>query len=392
MILRRIHAVTCFALAGLIGLGGGVVANAGDAIPTKNDAASESEAVAVAEPALNFGKQATHVEGELRGVAGYPKYAAEVVGVGANDWAQWGGSSIRNNTPEAKNIPIDWNPGDFDPEHGAWKNDQAKNIKWVAQLGSTSHGGPIVANGKVFVGTNNGAAYLKRYPADTDLGTLICFDEKDGKFLWQDSNEKLPTGRLNDWPLQGICSTPLVEGHRLWYVSNRGEVKCLGTEGFRALKHDGSTNSVLLRLMHQRRAVLDKNPNAIWETDKEADVIWVLDMMKQLGTRQHNQCRSSMTAAGDVLFVNTSNGVDEAHVKLQAPNAPTLIAIDKNTGAVLWTDNSPGENVLHGQWSSPTYAVIGGQPQVIFAAGDGWLYSFDPAGEWPRQVQNPLEI
>ena len=279
-----------------------------------------------------------------------------------------------------KNIPIEWNPGDFDPDTGAWKNDQAKNIKWVAQLGSTSHGSPIVANGKVYVGTNNGAAYLKRSPADTDLSTLICFDEKDGKFLWQDSNEKLPTGRLNDWPLQGICSTPLVEGHRLWYVSNRGEVKCLGTEGFRALKHDGSTNSVLLRLMRQRRAVLDKNPNAIWEADKEADVIWVLDMMKQLGTRQHNQCCSSMTAAGDVLFVNSSNGVDQAHVKLQAPNAPTLIAIDKNTGAVLWTDNSPGENVLHGQWSSPTYAVIGGQPQVIFAAGDGWLYSFDPQG------------
>jgi len=104
-------------------------------------------------------------------------------------------------------------------------------------------------------------------------------------------------------------------------------------------------------------------------------------MMKQLGTRQHNACLSSMTAAGEVLFVNTSNGVDDAHIKLPAPNAPTLIAVDKNTGEVLWTDNTPGANVLHGQWSSPTYAVIGGQPQVIFAAGYGWLYSFDPQGD-----------
>jgi outer membrane protein assembly factor BamB len=135
------------------------------------------------------------------------------------------------------------------------------------------------------------------------------------------------------------------------------------------------------RLVHQRNAALEKNPDAAWETEKEAEVIWVLDMMKQLGTQQHNQCRSLMTAAGDVLFVGTSNGVDEAHVNLPAPHAPTLIAVDKNNGAVLWTDNSPGANILHGQWSSPTYAVIDGQQQVFFGAGDGWLYSFDPHGD-----------
>ena len=379
MIMRQILPWTFVLLVRLDGLGCDVVAFAAD--PATNVRTLPSEPTAIAANSLNLGKQATVVEGELKGVAGYTKYAAEVVGVGANDWAQWGGSSIRNNTPEAKNIPADWNVGKLDPNTGAWLNQGAKNIKWVAQLGFQSHGGPIVANGKVFVGTNNGAAYVKRYPADTDLGALICFDEQDGKFLWQDSSEKLPTGRLNDWPAIGICSTPLVQGDRLWYVSSRGEVKCLGIDGFRAVKYDGSTDSVLLRLMRQRRAVLDKNPNAIWEADKEADVIWVLDMMTQLGTRQHNACRSSMTAAGDVLFVNTSNGVDDAHILLPDPTAPTLIAVDKNTGAVLWTDNTPGVNVLHGQWSSPTYAVIGGQPQVIFGAGDGWLYSFDPQGD-----------
>ena len=55
--------------------------------------------------------------------------------------------------------------------------------------------------------------------------------------------------------------------------------------------------------------------------------------------------------------------------------------MDKNTGRVLWSDNSPGENILHGQWSSPAYGVLGGVPQVIFGGGDGWLYSFDPQGQ-----------
>ncbi|HVW39623.1 MAG TPA: PQQ-binding-like beta-propeller repeat protein, partial [Pirellulales bacterium] len=43
------------------------------------------------------------------------------------------------------------------------------------------------------------------------------------------------------------------------------------------------------------------------------------------------------------------------------------------------------ENILHAQWASPSNAVLGGRPQVIFAGGDGWLYSFDPAGDGAGQ-------
>ena len=147
-------------------------------------------------------------------------------------WNQWAGSSIRNNTPVGKNIPAEFEPGDFDNKTGEWKKETSKNIKWVAKLGSQSYGNPVVADGKIWVGTNNGAGWLKRYPAETDLGCLLCFNEADGKFLWQHSSEKLPTGRVHDWPLQGICCAPYVEGKRLWFVTSRGEVLCLDTEGF----------------------------------------------------------------------------------------------------------------------------------------------------------------
>jgi len=50
--------------------------------------------------------------------------------------------------------------------------------------------------------------------------------------------------------------------------------------------------------------------------------------------------------------------------------------MDKNTGKVHWTDASPGENILHGQWSSPAVGELGGVPQAIFTGGDGWVYSF----------------
>ncbi len=271
--------------------------------------------------------------------------------VGKHDWPQWGGSTSRNNTPDAKNIPIKW-----DVETG-------ENIRWSMPLGSETYGNPVIANGKVYVGTNNGNGYVKRYPSAVDLGCFICFDEKDGKFLWQHSSEKLSTGRVNDWPNQGICASPFVDGDRLWYVSSRGVVVCLDTEGF----HDGENDSPFVE-----EKVTDKD---------EADVVWELDMMKDLKVSQHNMCSCSVTCVGDLLFVNTANGVDEGHFVIPEEDAPSFICINRNSGQVLWTDNTPGANILHGQWSSPAYGVFDGVPQVIFAGGDGYLYSFSTTGK-----------
>ena len=270
--------------------------------------------------------------------------------VGAGDWPQWGGSRLRNNTPDGKNIPTTWNI------------ETGRNIKWAAKLGSQTYGNPVVANGKVFVGTNNAHGYLKRYPAKIDLGVLLCFEEATGKFLWQYSSPKLPTGRVHDWPLIGMPSTPVVDGERLWAVTNRCEVVCLDADGFRDGENDGPFF-----------AEANENPD-------EADVVWRFDMMQVLGVSPHNMSQCSMAMADGVLFVCTSNGVDESHLKLPAPDAPSFLAMDRDTGKVLWTDNSPGHNILHAQWASPAYGVFDGQPQVIFPGGDGWVYSFDPKG------------
>lgn len=271
--------------------------------------------------------------------------------VGKYDWPQWGGWNCKNNTPYGKNIPTSW-----DVEKGT-------NIKWKMKLGSQTYGNAVVANGKVFVGTNNYGGYLKRYPPKVDLGCMICFDEKTGKFLWQHSSPKIPAGRVNDWPEQGICDAPYAEGDRLWFVSSRGEVICLDANGFMDGKNDGPFKA---------------EPN---ENKDEADVIWKYDMMGKENVFQHNMCSCSVTVAGDLLFVNTSNGVDATHINLPSPKAPSFMAMDKNTGKVLWRDGSPGDNILHGQWSSPTYVVLNGTPQVLFAGGDGWLYSFNPKGK-----------
>lgn len=367
--------------------------------------------------------------------------------VGPYDWPQWGGSALRNNTPHGENIPAEWAVGRFDRKTGEFDSSGAKNIKWVAQLGSQTFGNPVVANGKLFVGTNNGAGYLPHYPQDIDLGVLLCFDETTGDFLWQHSSPKLPTGRVHDWPLQGICSTPVVDGNRLWFVSNRGEVICLDTDGFYDGKDEGpvrgesarvldiqatspdypaairalgggSLTKAILKQLAERGFLIEGKASietviqerqwkiggtvggaeremvaivagprlsffkTVTPDDKdEADTIWRLDMIERLGVSPHNMSNCSMVSVDGVLYVCTSNGLDESHTKLPAPEAPSFIAVDRDTGEVLWTDHSPGSNILHAQWASPSYGVFAGQPQVIFPGGDGWVYSFDPRGD-----------
>ena len=275
--------------------------------------------------------------------------------------AMYGFSNSRNMVSPAKNIPTAW-----DPESNA-------NIQWVAELGSQTYTNPIVAGGRVFVGTNNEG--LRNPKLGGDRGNIMAFDQKTGAFLWQAAHEKLPSGLVNDWPLQGICSTPAVDGDRLYYVSNRCEVVCVDVEGFRDGENDGPIQDEA-------------------ETSEiDADFIWKLDMIDELDVFPHNLAAGCPLIVGDLLFTVTGNGVDESHIILPSPDAPSFLAINKNTGELVWEDNSPGENILHGTWSNPAFGVAGGREQVVFPGGDGWLYSFVPeTGEliWKFDL-NPKE-
>ena len=258
----------------------------------------------------------------------------------------WGFTPGRNMVSAATGLPVSWN------------TDTGAGIRWSAPLGSQTYAGPLLYGDQVFVGTNNQGL---RNPALTgDRGVVMAFGRTDGRFLWQSTHTKLPAGRVNDWPQQGVCSTPYVEGDRVYYISNRCEVVCIDARGFTDGENDGDY-------------VAETDTSAI-----DADVIWKLDMIEELNVFPHNLATCSPTGAGNLLFVTTSNGVDEGHVAIPSPFAPSFIAVDKRTGAVVWKDASPGEGILHGQWSNPAYGVVKGEGQVVFPGGDGWIYSFEP--------------
>ncbi len=262
------------------------------------------------------------------------------------DWPMWGGSTDRNMVSGETGIPATWDVK------------KKTHIKWTSPLGSQSYGNPVVVDGKIFVGTNNDG--LLRPNIKGDKGVMVCIDQKTGKMLWQATHDKLPTGRVNDWPEQGICSSPWVSGNRIYYVSNRCELVCADINGFLDGKNDGP--------------VKDEK----YHDKQDADIIWTLDMIEELGSFPHNLATSSPVGAGGLVFLLTSNGVDEGHLDMPVPDAPDFIAVDKNTGKVVWAKTYAGENTLHGAWSSPAYGMVRGKPQAIFGGGDGWCYSLEP--------------
>ena len=102
-------------------------------------------------------------------------------------------------------------------------------------------------------------------------------------------------------------------------------------------------------------------------------------MCGRLGVFPHEATNSEVLPVGDLLIVSTSNGRNEGHTGVPSPRAPSLIAVDKRSGEVVWRAVGPGERVLHGQWSSPVAANVNGRIQVLFGGGDGWLRSYDAA-------------
>jgi outer membrane protein assembly factor BamB len=292
--------------------------------------------------------------------------AAQSVSFGKpGEHAMFGGSPGRNmvNLTDKFGPAILAKPGEEDKLAPA----EGVAVKWHGELGSRAYGGPVVAGGKVFVGTNN---EKPRNPRDAqknadaevepiDKGILMCFDEASGKFLWQAVHDKLPGGQVVDWPKEGVCSTPLVEGNRVYYVSNQCKVVCLDANGMA----DGNQGP---------------QTNEQYKEATDADIIWELDMIGQLGVFPHNMAACSPLLVGDILFVVTANGVDEGHINIPAPQAPSFLAVDKNSGKVLWKRDDPGRNIMHGQWSNPTYAEIKGVRQVIFPGGDGYIRAFKP--------------
>ncbi len=286
----------------------------------------------------------------------------------AGDWPQWGNTQSRNMACDETGLPSDFAAGEFVGASDEIDMSTTRNVKWIAKLGSQSYGNPTVARGRVFVGTNNDSPRDERLRGDRS--NVYCLDEATGEMIWQLSVPKLGTGKVSDWEYLGICSSPAVDGDRVYLVTNRCEVICLDFDGM-ADGNDGDTDE------GQYLAGPGKPPIEVADTD--ADIIWRLNMIDECGVFPHNVTSSSVLVAGDRLWVTTSNGVDYGHVETPAPSAPSLIVVDKHTGELLGEESSGlSRRIFHANWTSPAYLQTDELELAIFGGPDGFCYAFDP--------------
>ena len=239
-----------------------------------------------------------------------------------------------------------------------WDTTTGRNIVWSVELGSETYGRPVVAGDVVYVGTDNARQMNPAFKEE--CGVLMAFRVTDGAFLWQDVAPRVDRG-LREFLLPSTTSAPYAEGNRLYYVTAECQLRCLDTQGFR----DGDNSGPYREEAFQDNAA--------------ADIAWELDMCARLGVFPHEATNSEVLPVGDLLMVSTSNGQNEGHTRVPSPRAPSLIAVDKHSGEVVWRATGAGAQVLHGQWSSPVAANVNGHMQVLSGGGDGWLRAYDAA-------------
>ncbi|MBT3198834.1 MAG: PQQ-binding-like beta-propeller repeat protein [Phycisphaerales bacterium] len=296
----------------------------------------------------------------------------------AGDWGDWGGGPTRNMASVEKNIPTSFGPGKSKDDSRQIDPSTTRNVKWSLVLGSQTYGNPVIAGGKIIVGTNDGMLRDKRFKR-TRGGLVICCDAETGKTLWR---LVVPRFRTKDRKFNydnlnlGICNSAAIQGDRAYIVSSRGEVLCLDMNG----QADGNDGEFQDEGKYMVEA--GKPPAKLNKTD--ADIIWRYDMIAELPMNPQDASSCAVIVDGDFVYAGTSNGVDRGHNKCKYPDAPSIIVLNRKTGKLLAQDNEKtSRNILHGQWSSPALITAGGKKLLVYGCGDGVLYAFEALTKMP---------
>jgi outer membrane protein assembly factor BamB len=288
----------------------------------------------------------------------------------ADDWPMWGRDPSRNMVSPDTGMPTAIDAGKPKDDGTIDMATVSKNVKWVAKLGTQSYGNPTEAGGKIFLGTNNAGPHF-REDLTGDYGVLLCLDQNSGKRIWSLFSPKLAAGSVSDYKESGLCSSPTIDENRVYIVTNRCEVLCLGANGLAAGNEGPFTQ--------EGQYIAGPKGSPVKVGPRDADIIWRYDMRDELGIFPHNMTSSSVLVVGDKLFVTTSNAVDWTDKHIPNPDAPALICLDKKTGKLLGQERSGiCRRMFYSNWSSPSYGVVAGRPIVAFGGGDGFCYAFDP--------------
>jgi outer membrane protein assembly factor BamB len=223
----------------------------------------------------------------------------------ADDWPAWRGPRADGVSKE-RAVPVKWSA--------------TENVRWKAPLPGPGDSTPVVSKGRVFV-TQATEKGRKR--------SLLCFDRKTGKLLWQKTVEYARPERTH--PTNHYCSaSPATDGERV--------VVSYGSAGVYGYDFAGKE---------------------LWRRDLgRCDHIW--------GNA------SSPVLYRDLVLLNFGPG----------PRT-FLVALNKKTGKEVWKVDEPGGTVglkgekWVGSWSTPVVATVKGRDELIMT-WPGAVKAYDP--------------
>jgi outer membrane protein assembly factor BamB len=234
-------------------------------------------------------------------------------------WPGWRGPTGQGQCAE-KGLPLTWS--------------RKENVRWKAPLPDSGNSTPVVWGDRVFLtqasektlwppkGGNGGPAAARRR-------SLLCFDRRDGKVLWQ--KDVIYEAEEATHPTNPFCAaSPATDGERVVVSFGSAGMYCYDFAGKQLWKKD------LGKLEH------------VWGN------------------------ASSPILYGELAILWCGPGERQF-----------LLAVNKNTGETIWQHDEPGgsdglkKSTWVGSWSTPIIARVNGQDQLILGVPK-MLKGFDP--------------
>ena len=233
------------------------------------------------------------------------------------DWPYWRGPRGDGTSPETGLADT------FDPEGG-----EGSNVTWKrADLGTRST--PIVMNGKLYTLARN-------KPESPDEGEkVVCLDAATGDTIWE---------------------TPF----NVW-LSDVPDIRI----GWSSVVGDPATGRVYAQGVCGNFLCLD---------GETGDVIWSVPLHERFGLLSTFGGRTNFPIMCDDLVI--TSGVIIGWGEMARP-VHAYLALDKNNGEVVWFNGTrpfPDDTT----YSAPTIKVLAGQKAMVFGAGDGQVWAFQP--------------
>jgi outer membrane protein assembly factor BamB len=290
----------------------------------------------------------------------------------AADWPQFGGTDEHNMVSTEQGLPETFDLGRRKANSEELDPESMRNVKWVAKIGTMTFSTPAIADGKIIIGSSDCDPLRAGDAKHRYNGVIFCFDAASGKRLWRLVVPWRKELMGSDDQNIGVASTATIEGKRAYIVSSRGEVLCLDVNGM----SNGNDGPVKDEADYQSGESNFTPPSN--DTGDSGDIVWRYDMLTELQVRPHISSNSCVLIRGELLYVATCNATDVEGKKAHSELSPSLVVLDKKTGALVATDDERISTQLnHGQYSSPTLARVNGKEQIVYAGGDGICYGFE---------------